>query len=93
MGKGWRLGILSLFLLTSFIAAKAAETPEAKKEPKVRYEKGSDLDFEALLIKGQESRPEVSVVTGNVNQGGDGLLRLRSDFLDKVTVDFGEKLE
>lgn len=58
---------------------------------KVRYSAGKDVNFEELLIQGQLKRPEVSVVTGNVQQGADGLLRLRENFLDRVTADSGEE--
>ena len=58
---------------------------------KVRYSAGKDVNFEELLIQGQLKRPEISVVTGNVQQGADGLLRLRENFLDRVTADAGEE--
>lgn len=57
----------------------------------VKYSAGKDVNFEELLIQGQLKRPEVSVVTGNVKQGADGLLRLRENFLDRVTSDSGEE--
>jgi hypothetical protein len=57
----------------------------------VRYSAGKDVNFEELLIQGQLKRPEISVVTGNVQQGADGLLRLRENFLDRVTADSGEE--
>ncbi len=58
---------------------------------KVHYSAGKDVNFEELLIQGQLKRPEISVVTGNVKQGADGLLRLRENFLDRVTTDSGEE--
>ena len=58
---------------------------------KIHYKSGKDVNFEELLIQGQLKRPEVSVVTGNVHQGADGLLRLRENFLDRVTTDAGEE--
>lgn len=57
---------------------------------KVRYKSGKDVNFEDQLIQGQLKRPEVSVVTGNVHQGVNGLLRLRENFLDRVSADSGE---
>ncbi len=64
---------------------------EAAPPAKVHYSAGKDVNFEELLIQGQLKRPEVSVVTGNVKQGADGLLRLRENFLDRVTSDSGEE--
>lgn len=71
-------------------AQAAEEGGEAKKG--VRYRAGKDVNFEELLINGQIQRPEISVVTGNTAQGSDGLLRLRENFLDRVTIDFGEEI-
>jgi len=59
----------------------------------VRYKSGKDLNFEELLINGQIQRPEISVVTGNTQQGTDGLLRLRENFLDRVSIDYGEEVK
>jgi hypothetical protein len=74
-----------LFSLYSF----AAEEDSAAQKG-VRYKKGKDVNFEELLIQGQLKRPEISVVTGNTAQATDGLLRLRENFVDKITTDFGE---
>lgn len=71
-------------------AAWAAETPEAGA--RVRYKKGKDVNFEELLIQGQLRRGEISVVTGDAQDGTDGLLRLRENFLDRVAVDAGEEV-
>lgn len=57
----------------------------------VRYQAGKDVNFEEMLIQGQLKRPEISVVTGNTKQGADGLLRLRENFLDRITSDSGEE--
>lgn len=54
---------------------------------------GSKLDFEALLVEGQVKRPEVSVVTGDLDSEIEGLIRLREDFLDKMSLNLGEELK
>jgi len=76
--------------------AQAVETAPAKDTPaaapKVKYQAGKDVNFEELLIQGQFRRPEISVVTGNVQQGADGLLRLRDNFTDRIQMDAGEDL-
>jgi hypothetical protein len=74
-------------------APEGAEKPAVGSNPKVKYRKGKDLNFDELLIQGQNKRPEATVVTGNVKQGGDGLLRLREDFVDRVVADYGEEQE
>ena len=63
---------------------------EEQATGKVKYTAGKDVNFEELLIQGQLKRPEISVITGNVKQGADGLLRLRENFLDRVESDAGE---
>lgn len=65
-----------------------AKTPAAK----VKYKASGAVNFEELLIQGELKRPEVSIVTGNVQQGTDGLLRLRENFTDRITMDAGEEL-
>jgi hypothetical protein len=67
-------------------------TAGASGQPGVRYRAGKEVDFEELLIRGELQRPEISVVTGTVRQGADGLLRLRSDFTDRITMDAGEEV-
>ena len=61
------------------------------QEPTVKYRAAKDLDFEALLIEGQNKRPEISIVTGDSDQSLNGLLRLREHFRDKMTADLGEE--
>lgn len=79
-------------ILAATGACWAGETPETPKtEPKsVKYKAGKDVNFEELLIQGQLKRPEITVVTGDASQGTDGLLRLRTNFLDRMASDIGE---
>lgn len=92
------MGVLVLgivFLIAGSV--RAAETPAAgaseAKQPHVRYRKAKDVNFEELLIQGQMKRGEISVVTGDAQDGTDGLLRLRENFLDRVAVDAGEDVQ
>jgi len=89
------------FLLTASTAL-AAESPASPAEGQdsaslspqsVKYRKGKDVDFEELLINGALKRPEVTVVTGDTGQNGDGLLKLRENFLDRMTADAGETVQ
>ena len=86
-------GLLILGTVLCVQASYAVEEAEAKAAAagKIHYKTGKDVNFEELLIQGQLKRPEVSVVTGNVRQGADGLLRLRENFLDRVSQDAGEE--
>ncbi len=78
--------------LPSSAPQTAVQSPEAPS-PNVRYKKGKDVNFEELLIQGQIKRPEITVVTGDDSQGTDGLLRLRENFVDRMTMDFGEEIK
>lgn len=82
---------LTLIILGLVFIGLRAFAIEAETTSKVHYKAGKDVNFEELLIQGQLKRPEVSVVTGNVHEGDDGLLRLRENFLDRVATDAGEE--
>lgn len=62
-------------------------------EKGVRYRKQKKINFEALLIEGQNKRPDLAIVTGNVDDGTDGLLKLRENFIDQVAIDAGESIK
>jgi hypothetical protein len=84
--------LLLISLMVFVFQGFAAEAPSTLTPPKVKYSKGKDVNFEELLIQGQLQRAEISVVTGDVSDGTDGLLRLRENFLDRVAVDAGEEV-
>ena len=91
--------LVGLFAFTalpvpSSLAAPVSAGPQAPEVPsQVHYKTGKDVSFEEILIHGEIKRPEISVVTGDTQQGTDGLLRLRENFLDRMAADFGEKSE
>ena len=58
----------------------------------IRYRKAKKINFEKLLIEGQIKRPDISVVTGNVGDDIDGLLRLREHFQDQMAIAAGEPI-
>jgi hypothetical protein len=78
---------------TTALAADAPPASDAAGAPpaQVRYRAGKDVSFDELLIQGQLQRPEITVVTGNADQGTNGLLRLRENFVDRMVADFGEE--
>lgn len=80
---------LAMVLLVSGLSATAVEKETAGN---VRYRKAKDVNFEELLIQGQLRRQEIAVVTGDAQDGTDGLLRLRENFLDRVADDAGEEI-
>ena len=73
------------------IAFAAKTAPKSKQ--KVKYRKSKKINFETLLIEGQNQKGELDVITGNVGDDGDGLLKLRKNFLDQIAVDAGEKVK
>jgi hypothetical protein len=61
-----------------------------------QVEQGKDvrnIQFESLLIQGQVQRPDLSMITGNGEEEGDGLLRLREEFTDLMAADHGEVIQ
>lgn len=88
--------IVIVSLTTKAFAEEAAttvtETSTKTPAAKVKYKASGAVNFEELLIQGELKRPEVSIITGNVQQGTDGLLRLRENFTDRITMDAGEEL-
>ena len=78
--------ILIVTLLLFAFAVKASGD-------KIKYRQGKKLDFEALLIEGENKRPEFSVVTGNEGEKDLGLLRLRENFNDLMAQDAGETIQ
>jgi len=83
------LGIASA-LANEALNSAMPQSPEVKQQ--VKYQAAKDVNFEEMLIQGQIRRPEISVVTGNTQQGADGLLRLRENFTDRIQMDAGEEL-
>jgi hypothetical protein len=95
------IALVSVIAVTAWAATEPTVSPvttavpaapeETQKAPKIRYKQSDDINFEKLLIEGQLQKPSVTVVTGTVKKGGDGLLRMRKNFLDRVARDYGEK--
>ncbi len=85
----------SCFLLIAFLlsAMALAEPPPASKPPAVKYKAGKDLNFEQLVIEGELKRPELAVVTGDSDENGNGLLKLRENFVDRLAEDAGEEAQ
>lgn len=67
-----------------------AATEGTAEDAPVKYKAGKDLNFEQLVIEGQLKRPELSVVTGDGDENGNGLLRLRENFVDRMAEAAGE---
>ena len=84
--------LLLLLVLVSFLPTVAYSAQEQKGKG-VRYRKAKKINFEALLIEGQIKRPDIAVVTGNVGDDVDGLLRLRENFHDQMAIEAGEDVK
>jgi hypothetical protein len=74
-------GITIIAFITSFSAIS---------ETKVKYKKSKNIDFESLLIEGENKKPDMSIVTGNIGEKDLGLLKLRENFVDHMSNDAGE---
>ena len=72
-------------------SAFAATDKDAAVEANVKYKAGKELNFEQLVIEGQLKRPELSVVTGDGDENGNGLLRLRENFVDRMAEAAGQE--
>jgi hypothetical protein len=80
--KLWMISLLlPTLLLASEVTAKKLKSREGKK-----------IDFESLLIEGENKKPELSVVTGNLGERDLGLIKTRENFLDYMINDAGEEL-
>jgi hypothetical protein len=90
----WKI-VAVVCLLAGFAQAapQPGEGAEDGSNKVVKYKKGKDVNFEQLIIEGALKRPELSVVTGDDEQGTNGLLRLRENFLDRMTADAGEEVQ
>jgi hypothetical protein len=80
-----KLWMISLLLPTLLLASEVT----AKK---LKYREGKKIDFESLLIEGENKKPELSVVTGNLGERDLGLIKTRENFLDYMINDAGEEL-
>jgi hypothetical protein len=81
---------LAALLFLGFGFAVFAAPSKDAPEPTVKYKAGKELNFEQLVIEGQLKRPELSVVTGDGDEGSNGLLRLRENFVDRMAEAAGE---
>jgi hypothetical protein len=77
--------VMHLVVSTAF----AAEAPPAK----IKYKAAKELDFEQVLVEGSLKRPELAVITGDSDENGNGLLRLREDFKDRTAQASGEDVQ
>lgn len=80
-------------------AAPKADAPVAAADKsdvstkKVRYRAGKTIDLDQKSIDGKMRRPDISVITGAEEKADDGILRLRTDFLDRIAVAAGEEIQ
>ena len=84
-----RVMVVSVLLLVSFQGHSAKKQPKSK----VRYKSSKEINLKEILIQGKIERPNLSVVTGSVAKENSGLLRLRKNFLDRISMDFGEEIK
>jgi len=82
--------VLPMIFSQVAFAAPSEEAAATKTEKKTKYVKGKDVNFDSQLVEGQIYRPDLSVVTGDTELGGTGVLRLRKDFADRAVSENGE---
>ena len=88
--KIFKMVMVSSILLMPFQGYSAK-----KQQPKskVRYKSSKEINLKEILIQGKIERPNLSVVTGSIAKDNSGLLRLRKNFLDRISMDFGEEIK
>ncbi len=88
---------LALFLCcfsTATMAFAATTKVDVNSDgAKIKYKAGKDLNFEQLVIEGDLKRPELAIVTGDGDENGSGLLRLRENFVDRMTESAGKEVQ
>lgn len=85
--------MMLFILLTPAVVSAEGETKKPTEEKaRVRYRSSQDVSFDKLLIEGDMKRPELHIITGETQQGTDGLLRLRDNFTDHLSMDLGENV-
>lgn len=83
--KLWMISLLTFTLGQNVFASDE----QAKN---LKYREGKKIDFESLLIEGENKKPQLSVVTGNLGERDLGLIKVRENFLDYMVNDAGEEL-
>lgn len=83
--KLWMISLVAF----SFTLSVFATEEQAKN---LKYREGKKIDFESLLIEGENKKPQLSVVTGNLGERDLGLIKVRENFLDYMVNDAGEEL-
>ena len=64
--------------------------PAGEENLKVRYKKGRDVDFEALLIEGQKRSEEISYIGGDLGVLDKSLLKnVKDNFLTEMQIEGG----
>ena len=82
---------MSKLILVMTLLSFHASAEDVKNN--LKFKKKNKLDFESLLIEGENKRPDLSVVTGNLGEKDLGLLKLRDNFNDMMADDAGEEIQ
>ena len=88
------LSLLATLIFTQRVSAEDdAAATEIQPPKKVKYRAGKTIDLDQKAIDGKLRRPDMSVITGAEQKADDGILRLRTDFLDRITVTAGGDIQ
>lgn len=71
----------------------ASQTMNDKKPNKIKYKQGKNHNFDSQVVEGQIYRPDLSVVTGDTDMSNMGVLRLRYNFADHLSLEVGEEIK
>ena len=82
-----------MLLLMALLLSLPGHGAKKQQETKIRYKSSKEINLKEILIQGKVERPNLSVVTGSISNDNSGLLRLRKNFLDRVSMDFGEEVK
>ena len=75
------------------VPSGSADAKKKGRQVKIRYKNPKEMNFSELLIQGKLKRPNLSIITGSIKSDDTSLLRLRKNFLDRVSIDFGEEVK
>ena len=82
-----------MIFLGALLLSLPVHSTKKRSEKKIRYKSSKEINLKEILIQGQIERPNLSVVTGSIANDNSGLLRLRKNFLDRISMDFGEEVK
>ena len=86
--------VSSISMYSQKSLAEDATAPTQIVTPKkIKYRSGKTVNLDQKDIDGKLRRPDMSVITGAEQKADDGILRLRTDFMDRIAVAAGGEVQ